>query len=209
MLVYLIFSLFVGLIASVLFGKTLVGRTGFGIGTTIGVFLICLVFLPQMNIYFFSPYFIIIFAIGMITLFDVLINEDDVISKNCFIILAELGIMVFGFLFVFFISHSMFRSKVYHNILQVTNASDSMFVNKIKAIDVKNMVSVDKQFALKYANSLVGNIPGLGSRVEVVDAFRQTLNGTLIIDGKDVVFQNQTVWVAPLEHRGFFKWFYN
>lgn len=200
MLVYALFALFTGVIAGMLL-EELIEKILFSVIAAVVVFLVCITFLPTINFNFLAPY-LIIAAMVFLSLI-IAVNENVRAYIITFVAIAcALCTLLFATL-------PIFRSKAYHEILKVTNVSDSMFVNKIKAIDVKSMVSVDKQFALKYANSLVGNIPGLGSRVEVVDAFRQTLNGTLVIDGKDVVFQNQTVWVAPLEHRSFFKWFYN
>lgn len=200
MLVYALFALFTGVIAGLLM-EEITEKIIFSIIGAVVVFLVCITFLPTINFNFWAPYLII----AAMVFLSFIIGDD----KNVRAYIVTFTAIVCALATLFFASLPIFRSKSYREILKVTNVSDSMFVNKIKAIDVKSMVSVDKQFALKYANSLVGNIPGLGSRVEVVDAFRQTLNGTLVIDGKDVVFQNQTVWVAPLEHRSFFKWFYN
>ncbi len=63
-------------------------------------------------------------------------------------------------------------------------------------MDTSQIPIVDEDLALKLANKKLGERPSLGSQVYLRDATIQMVDGKL-------------VWVAPLYHSGFFKWFMN
>ena len=72
------------------------------------------------------------------------------------------------------------------------------------------MISVDGKLARKVAEDKLGEDLGLGSRVEVGNMTIQNITGEFTINnGKKLVFNNDLIWVAPLEHRSFWKWFRN
>lgn len=70
------------------------------------------------------------------------------------------------------------------------------FTNEIDHIDLKQLPTIDKDLAYKLADKKLGEIPSLGSQVEIGDLTLQSISG-------------QLYYVAPLEHSSLFKWFTN
>lgn len=98
------------------------------------------------------------------------------------------------------------------NILEVeVMRNDSTYANDIAPVDIEHMISVDAALARKIAETKLGQMPALGSRVEIGEMSIQNLTGEFTInDGENkphhLSFNNEQVWVAPLEHRSFWKW---
>lgn len=88
----------------------------------------------------------------------------------------------------------LFQWKAYRD--QLGNTTVRKFTNEIQAVDTSQIPIVDEDLALKLANKKLGERPSLGSQVYLRDATIQMVDGKL-------------VWVAPLYHSGFFKWFMN
>ena len=84
-------------------------------------------------------------------------------------------------------------SKAYSRIGEVEETS---FKDAILPIDNTQIPTVDADLALKQANKKLGAERGLGSQVDVGEFTLQQVNGEL-------------VFVAPLDHEGFMKWFSN
>ena len=84
-------------------------------------------------------------------------------------------------------------SKAYSRIGEVEETS---FKDVILPIDNTQIPTVDADLALKQANKKLGAERGLGSQVDVGSFTLQQVNGEL-------------VFVAPLDHEGFMKWFSN
>lgn len=84
-------------------------------------------------------------------------------------------------------------SKAYSRIGEVEETS---FKDVILPIDNTQIPTVDADLAMKQADKKLGAERGLGSQVEVGDFTLQQVNGEL-------------VFVAPLDHEGFIKWFTN
>lgn len=173
----------------------------------------CYLAVPKLSFEFMGLYVFLFIAFLTISVGQLFYGDDkDIeIKKNIRLLVSTSLTLVFLAILVSFIftSSNMAKHQEFRKILTVEDVADSTFTHEVKSIDVENMISVDKNFAIKYANTMLGNIPGLGSKVMVNDAFRQTLNGTLIIDGKPVEFKNKKVWISPLEHRNLGKWFWN
>lgn len=88
----------------------------------------------------------------------------------------------------------LFQWKTYRD--QLGNSTVRKFTSEVQAIDTTQIPIVDENLALKLANKKLGERPSLGSQVYLRDATIQMVDGKL-------------VWVAPLYHSGFFKWFMN
>lgn len=120
------------------------------------------------------------------------------------------GITVLAFFIAGFQSWEMFHADEYYKRLKVETVPDSVFNADVHPIPVSKMISVDGKLACKVAEDKLGEDLGLGSRVEVGNMTIQNITGEFTINnGKKLVFNNDLIWVAPLEHRSFWKWFRN
>ena len=111
-------------------------------------------------------------------------------------------------------SSEMIRSREYAELLEPKVVADSTFMNNVHPIPVEKMISVKKRYAEDLASKRIENMPALGSRCEFGEADMINLNGSFNVktaDGKSVelTFDNEKVWVLPLEHSGFWKWWKN
>ncbi len=88
----------------------------------------------------------------------------------------------------------LFQWKAYRD--QIGVSENKVFSNEIQAVDLDELPVVDQSVAIRLAQTKLGERPSLGSQVEIKDATLQRVNGDL-------------VWVVPLYHSGFFKWFAN
>ena len=120
------------------------------------------------------------------------------------------GITVLAFFIAGFQSWEMFHADEYYKRLKVETVPDSVFNADVHPIPVSKMISVDGKLARKVAEDKLGEDLGLGSRVEVGNMTIQNITGEFTINnGKKLVFNNDLIWVAPLEYRSFWKWFRN
>ena len=108
-------------------------------------------------------------------------------------------------------SAAMFHSKEYSELLKPFEVTDSAFASSVHPIPVEKMISVKKEYAEDLASKRIENMPSLGSRCRFGDADMININGSFAIktaEGNNVTlnFENEKVWVMPLEHRGLWKW---
>lgn len=108
----------------------------------------------------------------------------------------------------------MFHSGAYSELLKPQVVEDSTFANNVHPIPVEKMISVKQAYAEDLASKRIENMPSLGSRCEFGQADMINLNGSFKVktaEGKSetLTFDNEKVWVMPLEHRGFWKWWDN
>lgn len=115
-----------------------------------------------------------------------------------------------AFLGVSLYSSQIFNSKAYNQMLKVQEVKFDNFSTDINVIPVEKMLVADQNIAQKVAEDRLEEDPGLGSRCIIGRMTLQNLNGSFTIDdGRKLSFDNDPVWVAPLEHSGFFKWLRN
>lgn len=105
----------------------------------------------------------------------------------------------------------MFHSGAYSELLQPQVVDSATFANNVHPIPVEKMISVKREYAEDLASKRIENMPSLGSRCEFGQADMINLNGKFNVktaEGKSetLTFNNEKVWVMPLEHRGFYKW---
>lgn len=109
-----------------------------------------------------------------------------------------------------FQSAEMFHAGQYANRLPVETVSDSIFHRDVAVIDVKKMITVDAELAQKVAEDVLGEDTGLGSKVEIGKMTIQQITGSFTINGgRKLTFNEDLIWVAPLEHRSIWKWYSN
>lgn len=108
---------------------------------------------------------------------------------------------------MWFFSSEFLRSSDYHKMLKVEEVEYGNFASDIDVIPVEKMIVADYDLARKVVEDRLEEDPGLGSRCKVGRMTLQNLNGSFTINGgKKLTFENDPVWVAPLEHSSFFKW---
>lgn len=109
---------------------------------------------------------------------------------------VKLGVLIpWGIVILVFIGSSvLFQFNAYRN--QLTEPQERTFDTDVQVVDVNNVPVVDKDLAEKLADKKLGEKTSLGSQVETGEPVIQQVNGKLM-------------WVVPLEHSGFFKWFAN
>ena len=120
-------------------------------------------------------------------------------------------ISVLGFIIVVAVGSSpMFHAKAYNNRLQVEEVAFENFSTDVNVISVEKMVVANASIARKVVEDRLEEDPGLGSRCYVGNMTMQQLTGSFTIDGgKTLTFDEDIVWVAPLEHSSFWKWVIN
>lgn len=107
-------------------------------------------------------------------------------------------------------SSAMFHSQKYQQVLDVEEVVFENFASDVNVIPVEKMVVADEAIARKVVEDRLEEDPGLGSRCVVGKMTMQQISGEFAIDGgRKLVFNDDIVWVAPLEHRSFFKWVIN
>ncbi len=107
-------------------------------------------------------------------------------------ILTIIGLL-FTFVIPFFSTHALFHADKYRNLISVESGT---FSTDAAPLDIGHVRRVDQDMATTIADKLIGSIPGLGSSEMLGTMHIQSIRGNLY-------------WVAPLTHRGFFKWLAN
>jgi len=125
--------------------------------------------------------------------------------------LVPIIVVVIGLFYCLFTSTGMFASRSMQRMLVLTEMSDSAYCKDMAQIQPESMILVDEELALKYAQAALEQNPATGSVCEISTLSIQNLNGSFnvhLADGseKTLTFKNEQVYVAPLEHRSFFKW---
>ncbi|MCM1324703.1 MAG: hypothetical protein NC218_11330 [Acetobacter sp.] len=144
--------------------------------------------------------------VSILGLFIASIINDDM-KPNVWLRVLPLAITLIAPLVAGVQSAEMFNASKYAKRLNVEVAADSVFHRDVAVIDVKKMITVDERLAQKVAEDVLGNDTGLGSKVEIGEMTIQQITGEFTINGgKKLVFNNDLIWVAPLEHSSFFKW---
>lgn len=88
----------------------------------------------------------------------------------------------------------LFYSKSYRNLLG--DVKESSFTADIEPINLAQIRIVDEETARKLAEKKIGEVPALGSQVQMGALALQNVKGGLY-------------YIAPLEHRGLFQWISN
>lgn len=104
----------------------------------------------------------------------------------------------------------MGQSDKFCNMLKVDTVTIDDFNKDLFPTKVKKMICVDESMAYKAAQDLLDTDPGLGSRVVIGKMTMQPIDGSFTIDNNvKLSFEDGVIWVAPLEHKSFRKWWIN
>lgn len=105
-----------------------------------------------------------------------------------------------------------FNASSYNRLLaDVEEVADTTFQKDVHPIPVDRMINVNKEYAKNLASNRIEHVQGLGSKCEFGEPVIINLNGSFdITDAKRVKqtlsFNNEQVWLVPLEHAGYTKW---
>lgn len=107
-------------------------------------------------------------------------------------------------------SFHFYQADKFCNMLKVDTVALDEFNKDLFPTSVKKMICVDAEMARKAAEDLLETDPGLRSRVYIGEMTMQPISGSFTInDGKKLSFSEGVIWVAPLEHKSFRKWWIN
>jgi len=98
------------------------------------------------------------------------------------------------FILPFLTSAPLLFSQSFRNLLGPV--SESSFAADVTPISLSQIRIVDSETAKKLADKKIGEVPALGSEVQLGELVLQKV-------------RDQLYYVAPLEHRGFFQWLMN
>ena len=148
--------------------------------------------------------------LGVVAFLSYAFGSFDEVRKVDYLRLLPLGVTLIAFFVQWGQSAEAFHADEYYKRLKVEAVPDSVFNADVHPIPVTKMISVDGALARKVAEDKLGEDLGLGSRVCIGNMTIQQITGSFTInDGKKLVFDNDVIWIAPLEHRSFRKWLVN
>lgn len=180
------------------------------LGSTAVVFLILLglniAILPVINLVSFPDIWIEAFIVFFVAAVFYIFSAEDLSywkftpALICLVVLLVLG----------FSGIHMGRSDKFCNMLKVDTVTINDFNKDLFPTKVKKMICVDETMAYKAAQDLLDTDPGLGSRVVIGKMTMQPIDGSFTIDNNvELAFEDGVIWVAPLEHKSFRKWWIN
>ncbi len=157
--------------------------------------LIC----PALSLRFLDTIILLaVFLIMFIPLLVVLIKgweSDTIFGVLIGTVLSFVAICLFVLIASWNLFHHNTRaSQLFNGDMSAIEEVD--FTNMITEIDTSQIPIVDYDTAKKLADKKLGEDMSLGSRVKLGNGTIQAVNGEII-------------WVFPLEHAGFFKWYKN
>lgn len=152
----------------------------------------------------FSYIFLISFIIFNLAIYIctcLLKDEEECYIYECFlkILKTKTCIISISLILLIIAMKFLFTSKIFHyeKYRQLANDIETIeFKEDMNVVDLEQLPIHNIDTAMKLADKKLGEIPSLGSTVEIKYLTLQKINGELY-------------FVGPLEHSGFFKWLGN
>ena len=206
---YLLLSLVFAAVFVAMTAKALGFKTACGFGAILGIVWLVINYfaIPVMAPWGYYGVWFELLITTIIAIIAQMAEEGELERPGMLLIPTS----IFGFIIgVAICSSPMFHAKAYNNRLQVEEVSFDNFSTDVNVIPVEKMVVADASIARKVVEDRLEEDPGLGSRCYVGNMTMQQLTGSFTIDGgKTLTFNEDIVWVAPLEHSTFWKWVIN
>lgn len=100
------------------------------------------------------------------------------------------------------------RSHQYRDIIGEVTSSE--FTGDVSPVDINSVRTVSQPLARLKGEKLLGEIAGLGSRVNLGTMNIQAINGCFTVETpegvqEELCFENELFWAGPLVHSGIFK----
>ncbi|MDX1535157.1 MAG: sulfite exporter TauE/SafE family protein [Candidatus Spechtbacterales bacterium] len=158
-------------------------------------------FLPTLNFWFIAPWFFLFFIIMGAIIVSVIYTEKMPDPQVYIAITVVLGIAVFPT----FTSWSALHASDYHELMP--EPVTSRFADDVSPVDIRQIRIVDQELAHRLGEKRLGEIPGLGSRVELGTMNIQLIDGCFdILDGREntrsLCLDDALFWAGPLKHSG-------
>ena len=168
-----------------------------------------LLVLPVFNLWSFTGIWWLLLLSSGVGFFSHAVQTDYIQDINwwrgipiCIVSLIFCGLSMRGCQF--------YQADKFCHMLQVDTVSLAEFKQDLFPTTVKKMICVDEAIAQKVAEELLDSDPGLGSRVHVGNMTMQPITGKFKVNNDSILsFDDAIIWVAPLEHKSFFKWISN
>lgn len=103
---------------------------------------------------------------------------------------------------------SIFHDDEYRNL--IGEPAESEFTADVAPVDIRQVRTVDQTLAAELGSRRIEEDSGLGSRVRLGTVNIQTIDGCFgILDGdgasQELCFEDELMWVGPLDHSGFIQ----
>lgn len=179
------------------------------VSTGVMLFILCLLniaALPVINLTSFPDIWIEGLFVSLLAAILYMLCKD----KFSVVRLIPAAICLLALISIGSLGIHMGQSDKFCNMLKVDTVTIDDFNKDLFPTKVKNMICVDEPMAQKAAQDLLDTDPGLGSRVVIGKMTMQPMDGSFTINGnKRLNFEDGIIWVAPLEHKSFRKWWIN
>lgn len=167
----------------------------------------CWLCLPNIGLRFGAWFFILL----VVSLIGFFVSSCSYASSTGY---KAIGIAAFFVVFILVYwstTSEMLHYEKYRSMLQVVEVDDGQFQKDFVPIKPEDMIKVDEELARKYASAVLEQDAAIGSVCELGNFCRirlqSDINATLATgETKFLPLANEVVYVAPLEHRSFFKW---
>lgn len=169
-----------------------VGKCFGSLASALFVWLVYYLTLPTLSIAYFGGFFFFAF-VALVIAVNIMMwasssDDDRWIWHPVAIVVVVAIVMAIGGLFI---GSTMFNHD--EMSMQLGEVKEVEFNEMITQIDTSQIPIVDDNLAQKVADKKIGEDVALGSRAQLGDAKIQDVNGEIM-------------YVAPLEHTGYFKW---
>lgn len=213
---YFFISLILGLASYALEAKSFKKFSGWGLAAGLITFILSWMIMwssqPVLSLNYGTwIWYLLLFALVMAIVDGTRLQEsyeDDDFRIRAWLPMILTVIVALGCMFT---STGMVASGSMQRMLNLTEMSDSDYCRDVAQIQPESMILVDEELARKYAEATLEQDPATGSVCEIQKLSIQNLNGTFNVrlangQKKTLTFKNEQVYVAPLEHRSWFKW---
>jgi heme/copper-type cytochrome/quinol oxidase subunit 4 len=160
---------------------------------SLSVYLANYYLLIRINLRYFGIIFYGFVFILLIVNIIFMYLDTDTGKKTRINTLIGVGFFALMAFLLLFGGRTYFHAEEYSNLIEV---AEEDFVQDIDTVDIDTLPLVDKAYGSKLGSLKLGEFPGIGSEFQA-GAY------------SDIIYQGQQYLVAPLEYRGFFKWFNN
>jgi len=160
---------------------------------SLSVYLANYYLLIRINLRYFGIIFYGFIFISLIVNIVFTYLDTETGKKTRINTLIGVGFFALMAFLLLFGGRTYFHAEEYSNLIEVVEED---FVEDIDTVDINTLPLVDKAYGSKLGSLKLGEFPGIGSEFQA-GAY------------SDIIYQGQQYLVAPLEYRGFFKWFNN
>lgn len=136
--------------------------------------------------------------------------ESEANEGNVTVAFSLFGALVVGGLLLWVTTTAAPFGKADQYRAVIGEVSQSEFSGDVSPVDINSVRTVSQSLARLVGEKRLGEIAGLGSRVNLGTMNIQAINGCFTVEEPDgtreeLCFQNELFWAGPLVHSGIFK----